>query len=74
VSALESTLDLQPREILEIVRLNDEVADLRSEIQTERLRMLREADRAFNTILTLVVGLMVAVLAMAIGNFLQRKP
>jgi predicted PurR-regulated permease PerM len=71
IAALEGLLDLQPREVIEITRLSDEIGDVSRELELGQQQVLRELERAYNTVLALIGSLLVAVVAMVIGNFIR---
>jgi len=73
IETLETLLDLQPRQVIEMTRLRDEIGDMRKEVASQQLQTVREVDRAYNLMLALVVALLVAVCAMAVSNFLRRN-
>ena len=73
LDAVEALLDMQPRQLIEITKLRDEIDDMRSEVAARQLQTVRELDRAYNLILALVGSLLVAVVSMVIANFLRRK-
>ena len=72
LDSIENLLDLQPRQLIEVSRLRDEISDLRDEVFARQSQLTRELDRAFNLMLALVGALLVAVVAMVVSNYLSR--
>lgn len=73
ITGLERTLDVQPREIIELVRLKDDLESIEQDLDDRFAINLREIDRAYNTVLALIGALLVAVISMVIGNFIRSK-
>jgi len=73
IDAVEDLLDLEPRQIIELTKLRDEILDLRSDFASQQSQLLREVDRAYSFVIALIVSLLVAVVAAIIPNFLRRN-
>ena len=73
LQAVESLLDIEPRQVIEISRLRDDIADAKNEIFGRQEQVLRELDRAYNLMLALVGALFVSVIAMVAANFLRKE-
>ncbi len=72
IASIEKTLDMQPRDIIELFRLRDEVDDLKTELKEGLDQALREVDRTFSLMLATIAALVVSVVAMAGASILRR--
>jgi hypothetical protein len=59
LEVIEKTIDLQPREILELVSLRDNLKYLGDELESAQIQMFREVERAYNMVLTVTAGLLI---------------
>lgn len=73
IEALEELLDIEPRQIISLIRLQDDVEKMKLGYGEVADRTLREIDRVYNIVWTFIGALFVSMILMVLGNVLQRR-